>query len=113
MKVIKMLGVGALAAVVAISSGCSKKPETEKPALDAKAAAQKYDKIREEMKALYLVQSILGWYVRTNGERSVFEETYKGRESLFSKENVEFFNEYMKMEGLSDDDRRANRHRLQ
>ncbi|HOC92916.1 MAG TPA: hypothetical protein PKH33_11185 [bacterium] len=107
MKVIKMLGVGALAAVVAISSGCSKKPEQEKPALDAKAAAQKYDKIREEMKALYLVQSILGWYVRTNGERSVFEETYKGRESLFSKENVEFFNEYMKMEGLNADDRRA------
>lgn len=44
--------------------------------------------MREEAEALVLIQSVLGWYVRTQGEESIFEQTYKGHEDLFTADNI-------------------------
>ena len=46
------------------------------------------DAIRDEAKALNLVQGVLGWYTRTQGEESIQEESYKGHERLFSGETI-------------------------
>jgi len=67
---------------------------------------EKYLKMRNEVKSLYLVQSLLSWFVRTQGERSVFQESYVGHEDLFSKENILYFDKLLKKNGLSTDDRR-------
>ncbi|GAG15372.1 unnamed protein product, partial [marine sediment metagenome] len=71
---------------------------------------ERYIEIRETTEALYLVQSLLSWFVRTQGERSVFEESYKGHEDLFSRETVDFLGGLLENPDLSDDDRRAIRY---
>lgn len=68
---------------------------------------ERYVAMRDETKALYLVQSLLGWFVRTQGERSVFQESYKGHERLYSRDSIAYLNELLKNPSLSDDDRRA------
>jgi hypothetical protein len=66
-----------------------------------------YVKMRDETKALYLIQSLLDWYARTQGERSIYSETYKGHEQLFSKESIAYIDGLLKNPALSEDDRRA------
>src|SRR5579871_3080314 len=46
------------------------------------------DRLREEARALVLVQSILSWYTRTVGEPSVQAETYKGHAALLSPASI-------------------------
>jgi hypothetical protein len=79
-------------------------------ALAAPARAEikndQYLKIREEMKSLYVVQSLLSWAERTQGERSVFEQSYKGHEDLFSKNSIGVVDKVLKGK-LSDEDRLA------
>jgi len=70
---------------------------------------EKYTAARDEMQALYLVQSLLGWYAQTEGERSVFQESYKGHEKLYSQDTIKYVAGIMKQAGLTDDDRRAAR----
>ena len=67
---------------------------------------EQYKKIRDEMKALYIVQSLLSWAERTQGERSVFEQSYKGHEDLFSKQSIAVVDKVLKGK-LSEDDRLA------
>lgn len=63
--------------------------------------------IREEAQALVHIQSILGWYVRTQGEESIFEETYRGHEDLFTADNIRHVGKIAKTKGLSADETRA------
>ncbi|HOO55647.1 MAG TPA: M3 family metallopeptidase [bacterium] len=77
---------------------------------DAEIKDQKYLEMKEQTEALYLVQGLLSWFVRTQGERSVFEESYKGHEDLFSKDSVEYLTQLMKNPGLTDDDRKKVRY---
>ncbi|MFH1538594.1 MAG: hypothetical protein ABIH66_06520 [bacterium] len=51
--------------------------------------------MREEAHALVLIQSILGWYVRTQGEESIFEQTYKGHEDLFTADNIKYVQKFI------------------
>jgi len=76
---------------------------------DSEIADKGYVAKRDEIKAMYLVQSLLSWYVRTNGERSVFQETYKGHEKLFTKESIAEFDRLLKSKTLSVEDRKAIR----
>ncbi len=50
--------------------------------------AAKVDAIRGEMQSLNLVQAVLSWYTRTQGEPSIQAESYKGHEALYSGESV-------------------------
>lgn len=77
------------------------------PAARAEITNKDYVKIRDEMKALYMVQGLLSWAVRTQGERSVFEQSYKGHEALFSKKSIDVVNGVLKDKKLSADDRLA------
>ncbi|MEW6200390.1 MAG: hypothetical protein AB1546_00315, partial [bacterium] len=63
--------------------------------------------MRAEAQALVLVQSVLSWYVRTQGEESIFEQTYKGHEGLFTKENILYIDNFLKQHGgkLTDDEK--------
>jgi len=54
------------------------------PAEDAAARGRTLDAIRDEAKALNLVQGVLAWYTRTQGEESISSDSYKGHEQLFS-----------------------------
>jgi hypothetical protein len=73
----------------------------------AEITDQRYVAMREEMKDLYLVQSLLGWYAQTEGERSVFQESYKGHEKLYSQDSIKYVGGIIMQSGMSDDDRRA------
>ncbi len=66
-----------------------------------------YLKIRHTVSSLYTVQSLLSWFVRTQGERSVFAESYAGHEDLFSKKTIAKIASLMEDKSLGDDDRRA------
>lgn len=74
---------------------------------NAEIKDEKYIKMRNETKSLYLVQSLLSWYVRTRGERSVFQESYAGHEDLFSRESIAHLDKLLKDKTLTADDRRA------
>ena len=54
----------------------------------ALAAPLNVESIRDEARALVLIQGVLGWYTRTVGEPAMAAETYKGRDRLFSKESI-------------------------
>ncbi|MFA6449971.1 MAG: hypothetical protein WCX65_10900 [bacterium] len=75
----------------------------------AEITDKQYVALRDEMKSLYLVQSILSWHTRTGGERSVFQESYKGHEALYSLPSIKYVGGMIAQPGLSDDDRRAAR----
>lgn len=68
---------------------------------------EKYIKMRTETKSLYIVQSLLSWFVRTRGERSVFQESYAGHEDLFSRASIAHLDKLLKDKTLTADDRRA------
>lgn len=93
----------ALALIIAASAALA-----AAPAALAEITDPAYVKVRDEMKAMYLVQGLLSWYTRTQGERSVFTESYKGHESLYTKKTIDMVNNILKnSKGLSDDDKRA------
>jgi len=64
--------------------------------------------MRDEMKDLLsrTVASGAGTR-RPEGERSVFQESYKGHEKLYSQDSIKYVNGVIKQKGLTDDDRRA------
>ena len=68
---------------------------------------KKYVSMRDEVKSLYLVQSLLSWFTRTQGERSVFQESYKGHESLYTLDSIKYVDNLIGKGGLSADDKRA------
>jgi hypothetical protein len=66
----------------------------------------RWDSIREQVEAHFHVQMILAWYTRTQGESSIQEKTYVGRESLYTEENIRFIEGLIgKAEG-ADEERR-------
>lgn len=78
--------------------------------LRAEITNEKYVKVRDEMKSLYLVQGLLSWFERVYGERSVFQDSYKGHEDLFTKDNIKLVDKLIKDDKtLTDDDRLAAR----
>lgn len=78
------------------------------PPARAEITDKKYIAIRDEMSAMYLVQGLLSWYERTQGERSVFTESYKGHEHLYTKDSIDVVDNMLKMDkNLTADDRRA------
>lgn len=63
--------------------------------------ARRVDAIRDEMSAHFLVEGVLSWYTRTQGEESIIAETYKGHERLYSRESVETVAEALRRLGKS------------
>lgn len=59
-------------------------------ALGRAAPPPRLQAMRDEARALLLIQSVLGWYTRTVGEPAMQAETYKGHEALLSPESVRF-----------------------
>ena len=101
------LVIGAAAAVSAFGRGSSPAAaggqNAGKPAGNAVAAGaergemeKRLEEVRDEAKALNLIQGVLSWYARTQGEESIIAETYKGHEKLFSNETVRFVGELLR-----------------
>src|SRR5215472_6796728 len=63
--------------------------------------------IRDESRALVLIQQTLQWYTATVGETSIQAETYLGHDRLFSKDTIARFRKAAKEPGISADERRA------
>lgn len=101
MKIKRVLSALLLAIITAVSAACLNAPAA------AEIKDEEYLKIRETVSSLYIVQSLLSWFVRTQGERSVFEESYAGHEDLFSKATIEKIDSLLDDESLGEDDRRA------
>ena len=83
---------------IAFLAACPVRAEIKNP---------EYLKIRDEMQALYLVQGLLSWFTRVHGERSVFEQSYKGHEDLFTKDNIALTKKLLEDPGLTDEERKA------
>lgn len=62
--------------------------------------------IREESEALVLIQMKLYWFSRTQGEKATIKQTYKGHETLFSKETIQFVDGLRKKVEDPDEERR-------
>jgi hypothetical protein len=71
------------------------------------AAPDRATDLREEARALVLVQQTLDWYTKTQGETSVQAETYKGHGRLFSRESVARVAQVLRASTLPPDERRA------
>jgi hypothetical protein len=65
--------------------------------------------LRDEARAVVLVQGVLGWYTTTVGEPSILAETYKGHDHLFSKASIAKVDAALRAPGLSADQERALR----
>ena len=63
--------------------------------------------LRNEARALVLIQGTLEWYTKTQGETSTQAETYIGHDRLFSKESITRVDKAAKASGLTADERRA------
>jgi hypothetical protein len=77
------------------------------PSLAQQHPPRPVDGLRDEARALMLVQSTLDWYTRTVGENSILAETYKGHERLFSKDSIALVQRSLAAPALSADDKRA------
>jgi hypothetical protein len=76
-------------------------------ALALAAAPDHVTDLRDEARALVLIQQTLQWYTKTQGETSVQAETYKGHGRLFSRDSVARVARALKASDLSPDERRA------
>src|SRR5438067_484175 len=79
-----------IAALAACKSAPERVPpqplnELEKNARSTKESDAYVQSLREEYRALNHVQSLLGWYVATQGETSLQRLTYIGHDRLFHK----------------------------
>src|SRR4051812_19880985 len=58
--------------------------------------------LRDEAKALLLVQSVISWYTRTVGEPSIQSETYSGHAALFSPASIKVVSDALAKEKDAD-----------
>lgn len=63
--------------------------------------------LRNEARALVLIQGTLEWYTKTQGETSTQAETYVGHDRLFSRDSIARVAKAARAAGLSADERRA------
>lgn len=76
-------------------------------ALALAVAPDRATDLRDEARALVLIQQTLQWYTKTQGETSVQAETYQGHGRLFSRESVARVARALKATDLPADERRA------
>ncbi|MEW5945272.1 MAG: hypothetical protein AB1742_03650 [bacterium] len=94
------------AAIVLFTLSAAAAPVRAKTVLETD---ERISAIREEAESLVLIQSVLSWYSRTQGEESILELTYRGHEGLFRKENALYIEKLLSEKGgeLSGEERRA------